>query len=83
MKWEEYINKEICAIVKGSVERNCAGPSISFVVTKHHQILFETKIQRINKIRWKIIHFISGEKNSITEKIKRNDWCVYFAEDTG
>jgi hypothetical protein len=52
------MNKEIRACVKQRARRNLPGRNISFVVTKHHNTRFETKVQRLNKICWKIIHFI-------------------------
>ncbi len=52
------MNKEIRANVQRRAEISFAVRTISLVITKHHNILFETKIRRLNKIRWKIIHFI-------------------------
>ncbi len=44
------MNKEICASVKRRARRNLAARNISFVVTKHHNTLFEAKVQRLNTI---------------------------------
>ncbi len=50
------MKKEIRASVKRRARRNPPDRIIGFVVTKHHNTLFETKVQRLNKIRSKIIH---------------------------
>jgi len=67
------MNKKINAVVNETVENSRDDGNISFVSIEHHNIIFEAKIKRLNKICWKIIHFICLLRNSNNSRIQRND----------